>query len=76
MVKRQKRTPPDRLDEFLSVGEAAAFLGVSASTLRNWDRDGRLEARRHPLNRYRLYRREDLVKLLAALQDEPRKRND
>ena len=38
-----------KLNEYLTVGEAAAFLGVSKDTLRRWDRAGKLEARRHPI---------------------------
>lgn len=45
---------------FLQIAEAARLLGVSASTLRNWDRSGKLKARRHPLNGYRVYSRTDL----------------
>jgi DNA-binding transcriptional MerR regulator len=39
----------------MTVSEAATELGVAAATLRNWDRAGKLKARRHPINRYRLY---------------------
>jgi PAS domain S-box-containing protein len=46
--------------ESLSIAEAAEFLGVSVSTLRNWDKSGKLKPRRHPLNKYRIYSREDL----------------
>jgi excisionase family DNA binding protein len=53
------------LDQYLTVKEAAALLGVSAKTLRNWDRAGKLRPGRHPMNGYRLYRREDLEALLA-----------
>lgn len=52
------------LSRYLTISEAARKLGVSASTLRNWDRTGKLKARRHPVNAYRLYLREDLEKLL------------
>ena len=54
--------------EFLSAGEAAKVLGVSIQTVRNWDASGQLKARRHPINRYRLYRKSDIEKLLAKLQ--------
>ena len=57
-----------KLNSFLRVSEAAEYLGVSASTLRNWDRDGKLTAVRHPLNSYRLYRLEDLQALLNELR--------
>jgi DNA (cytosine-5)-methyltransferase 1 len=53
--------------DFLTIKEAASFLGVTASTLRNWDRKGKVIAVRHPVNRYRLYRRSDLEKLVRPL---------
>ena len=43
------------LSSMLTVGEAAEELGVSVSTLRNWDREGKLVPPRHPMNSYRLY---------------------
>ena len=46
--------------EFLQVGEAASYLGVSTQTLRRWDREGRLTAVRRPGSKYRYYRRADL----------------
>ncbi|MGH7779149.1 MAG: MerR family DNA-binding transcriptional regulator [Candidatus Binataceae bacterium] len=58
---------PDRLADFLTITDAASYLGVSASTLRNWDRAGKLKARRHPINRYRLYVRADLDDLLVKV---------
>lgn len=51
---------PLKLDAFFTVKQADEFLGVPAATLRNWDRSGRLKATRHPVNGYRLYRREQL----------------
>jgi len=56
------------LSDYLTVQQAAARLGVSASTLRNWDRVGKLKARRHPMNGYRLYAGDDLDKLLRRVQ--------
>lgn len=47
-------------EDFLRVAEAAAYLGVSAQTLRRWDRDGTLPALRRPGSDYRYYRRADL----------------
>lgn len=38
----------------LSLGEAAAQLGVSVDTLRRWDRDGKLETSRDGSNRRRV----------------------
>ena len=57
-----------KLNEYLTVGEAAQILGVSKDTLRRWDRAGKLEARRHPITGYRLYLRRELEALLGQLQ--------
>jgi excisionase family DNA binding protein len=59
-----------KLAEYLTIGKAAKFLGVSANTLRNWDRAGKVKAVRHPVNRYRLYRSEDLRALLKKTKDQ------
>ena len=53
------------LREYLTVKEAAALLGVSTKTLRNWDRAGKFRPGRHPINGYRLDRREELEAMLA-----------
>jgi type I restriction enzyme M protein len=50
---------------FVSVAEAAALLGVSTATLRNWDKQGKLTARRHPINKYRMYAREEIDALAS-----------
>jgi molybdopterin-binding protein len=42
----------------LTIGEAAAELGVSADTIRRWDRAGRIETTRDARNRRRVPRRE------------------
>jgi len=55
------------LADYLTVGEAAEQLSVSRSTLRNWDKAGRLRPYRHPVNGYRLYLREELERLLGQI---------
>ncbi len=57
-----------KLAEFLTVHEAAAYLGVSSWTLRNWDKTGKLKPMRHPVNGYRIYRHEDLEALKPSAQ--------
>jgi MerR family transcriptional regulator, copper efflux regulator len=59
---RARRSP--NLADYLTIAGAAEFLGVSASTLRNWDRTGKLRASRHPMNGYRIYRSEQLEAIL------------
>jgi 23S rRNA G2445 N2-methylase RlmL len=55
---------PHKREGLVQLREAAAAIGVSPNTLRNWDRSGRLSAKRHPVNRYRLYRLSDIRKLI------------
>jgi excisionase family DNA binding protein len=64
-------TPVTKLSEFMTIKQAAEFLGVSQNTLRNWGRDGRIKERRHPVNHYRLYDTEELSQLLHQA-DQPR----
>lgn len=63
-----KGRPRAKLREYLTVGDAATFLGVSPSTLRNWDQLGKVVARRHPVNGYRLYVQAELARLLEQLE--------
>ena len=55
------------LKDYLTVTDAAKFLGVTPITLRRWDRKGKLKSTRHPINRYRLYRRKELEVFLTKL---------
>lgn len=61
----------EKLDEYLRIKEAAEYLCVSPNTLRNWGRDGRIIEHRHPVNNYRLYKKDDLTRLLR-LTNKPR----
>jgi excisionase family DNA binding protein len=56
---------------WLSISEAAELLGVSSQTLRRWDRAGKLRARRHPVNGYRIYLRAELEAFPQALHHRP-----
>jgi DNA-binding transcriptional MerR regulator len=47
----------------LLIAEAAELLSVSQVTLRRWDASGRFRARRHPINGYRLYDAEAVLRL-------------
>jgi len=48
---------------YLTVQQAARYVGVSAQTLRRWDAEGKLKSVRHPGNDYRYYKRSDLEPL-------------
>jgi len=43
------------MSAYVTLNEAASYLGVSKATLRNWDKSGKLHAVRHPVNHYRVY---------------------
>ena len=63
-----------KLGEFLRISEAADYLGVSPNTLRNWERAGKIVAHRHPVNDYRLFKREDLDAVLKQAEGSTTKR--
>ena len=54
--------------QFLTIKQAAQFLGVTPLTLRNWDKRGKLKAIRHPMSNYRIYKLEDLQNLLGEIE--------
>ena len=50
----------EQYDDYLTIAQAAAYVGVSAATLRRWDKDEKLTAVRRPGSQYRYYRIADL----------------
>ena len=56
------------LQKYLRIKQAAEFLGVSEPTLRNWERNGKITTYRHPISRYRLYKKADLEGLLKEIE--------
>ena len=63
-----------KLDEYLTVKEAAEYLGVAKNTMRNWDEAGKIPVHRHPVNNYRLFKVSDLDKLLKRAERSAAKR--
>jgi excisionase family DNA binding protein len=55
---------------FLNVGQAAEYLGVSPASLRNWSDQGRLPVYRTPGGQRR-YRLSDLEEFLNSWLEEP-----
>ncbi|MBU6427174.1 MerR family DNA-binding transcriptional regulator [Patescibacteria group bacterium] len=53
--------------KLISIKDAAKMLGVSSLTLRNWDKNGKLPALRHPMNNYRVYKVDDIEKLIETI---------
>ena len=60
-------------DEYLRVQEAATLLGVSPNTIRSWGGDGKIPEYRHPINRFRLYKRAELESVLRDIEQSNRK---
>jgi len=58
--------PPGK--RYLTIKEAAKILGITALTLRNWDKSGKLKALRNPLNNYRIYKPEDIELFLQKIE--------
>jgi DNA-binding transcriptional MerR regulator len=54
--------------EFVLVKKAAELLGVCPNTIRAWGAEGKLSEHRHPINGYRMYKRDDIDRLLELLR--------
>ncbi len=60
---------------YFSIKEAADILGVSALTLRNWDKSGKFKAQRHPMNNYRVYKLSALEEIIRDIEGGTSKSN-
>jgi len=56
------------LDEYLTVKQAAEYVGVAPNSLRNWDAAGKIPVYRHPVSNYRLFKVADLKRLLRRIE--------
>lgn len=72
LIDMEEYTIMIKLTDYLKVKQAAAFIGVTPNTLRNWERDKKITVYRNPQNDYRLYKKEDLEQLLASITSVPR----
>jgi excisionase family DNA binding protein len=55
----------DKDNQWLAIGEASKYLGVSRDTLRRWEKRGKIKAVRSPTNR-RYYTKKQLNELMAG----------
>lgn len=53
---------------YITIKQASKILGVSPLTLRNWDKNGKLKAHRHPMNNYRVYSVGDLETVIREIE--------
>jgi len=56
------------MSNYLTIKNVSSILGVSKVTLRNWDKSGKLVAHRHPFNNYRMYKLEDVDKIIEMIE--------
>ncbi|MBI2454165.1 MAG: MerR family transcriptional regulator [Parcubacteria group bacterium] len=54
--------------KYLSIKQAAAVMGVTTLTLRNWDKNGKLRPYRNPINNYRYYRVDQIETFLRQME--------
>lgn len=54
-------------DSYITIKQASKILGVTPLTLRNWDKQGKLMASRHPFNNYRVYNISDINNLIKRI---------
>lgn len=55
-------------NRYINIKDAAYILGVSPLTLRNWDKSGKFPAQRHPMNNYRVYKVENVLKIIDDIE--------
>ena len=59
----------NKMNKYITIKDASNILGASKITLRNWDKSGKLKAHRHPFNNYRVYKLEDIDKVLEMIEN-------
>lgn len=57
-----------KITDYLKIKAAAKFIGVTPNTLRNWEQEKKITVYRNAANNYRLYKVEDLEKLLNNIK--------
>ncbi len=69
VIKGSKPTSvvEDKLDSYFTLGQVAAFVGVTKTTIIRWEEQKRISSYRNPLNNFRLYRKEEVERLVAEM---------
>lgn len=58
------------MKDFIKIEEASKILNVTKMTLRRWDNAGKLKAYRHPINNWRLYKKQDIKNLMKGISND------
>lgn len=56
------------MDQYLTISQAAEKIGVNKETLRRWDKSGKFQSLRHPVNNYRVYPENQIISLVEDMQ--------
>jgi excisionase family DNA binding protein len=72
MARNARIRDEEREPEWLTLGQAARYLGVAQSTIRKWSDNGRVRVYKTP-GRHRRYRRDDLDAFLERSGPEARR---
>ena len=56
-------------DSLITIKDAASMLGVTKSTLRNWDKNDKLNPIRNPVNNYRMYQLTDVISIIDEIKN-------
>lgn len=59
----------NNIKDYLTIKQASELLGVDKTTLRRWDKAGKLNPYRHPINKYRLYKKSDIENILNTKKE-------
>lgn len=58
-----------KLDQYLTIKEAAELMGVTYVTFRNWSATKKIKSYIHPINGYRVFLKEDLENILINVKE-------
>lgn len=61
------------MNEYLSIGKASVFLGLSISTLRRWEKLGKLSSFYRTFGNHRRYKISDLLSISNNIKNDERK---
>lgn len=50
-----------KISDYWGVAQAAKFLGVDKTTVKRWAKEGKIPHYRHPLTKFHLFKKEDLL---------------
>ena len=57
-----------KFNEFIRIAEAAKMIGITPTTLRTWERKGKIASYRNPINNWRMYKSDEIEKLMERIQ--------